>query len=222
MELLVVSRQQLPSSCVSSFAAPFVVPAISQQSESSCVSSVAARSIGPASPKSVLNQFCCLRVCLLLLRGPLARLLPNQFLSQFRHLHLPHFRRRAQAFFHNLPACSSRSPIGSVVFWPCLPINRNLLLFYTSSLSIFEEMSSVNSRPLCTKRVQFPLSNDAMFFCGPLVQGRSGRLWQCACSCRADLVRSGLFRQRACFMQLRHDHFGVDLSISTPSTGCII
>ena len=163
---------------------------------SSCVSSFAARSIGPASPKS--------------------------FLSQFRHLHLPHFRRRAQAFFHNLPACSSRSPIGSVVFWPCLPINRNLLLFYTSSLSIFEEMSSVNSRPLCTKRVQFPLSNDAMFFCGPLVQGRSGRLWQCACSCRADLVRSGLFRQRACFMQLRHDHFGVDLSISTPSTGCII
>eukprot|EP00966_Prymnesium_polylepis_P025725 593109-Prymnesium_polylepis.1 len=31
-----------------------------------------------------------------------------------------------------------------------------------------------------------------------------------------------LFRQRACFMQLRHDHFGVGLSVSTPSTGGII
>jgi hypothetical protein len=43
-------------------------------------------------------------------------------------------------------------------------------------------------------------------------------------SCRADSVRmrSGLFRQRACFMQLRHDHFGVGLSDSTSSTGDII
>ena len=35
-------------------------------------------------------------------------------------------------------------------------------------------------------------------------------------------MRSGLFRQRACFMQLRHDHFGVGLSDSTSSTGDII
>eukprot|EP00966_Prymnesium_polylepis_P255667 5906867-Prymnesium_polylepis.2 len=58
-------------------------------------------------------------------------------------------------------------------------------------------MSSASSRPLCTERVQFPASNVAMFSCGRLVQGR------------VDAVRSGRFRQRACFMQLRHDHFSV-------------
>ena len=194
MELLVVSRQQLPSSCVSSSAA-------SECSLSSCVSS-AMRSFGPAI-QPLTSCVASLSSCVSSFAAPSVDPAISQSI--------------------NLPACSSRSPIGSAVFWPGHFSSIGIFfLFYTSSLSIFEEMSSVNSRPLCTKRVQFPLSNDAMFFCGPLVQGRSGRLWQCACSCRADLVRSGLFRQRACFMQLRHDHFGVDLSISTPSTGCII
>ena len=123
VELLVVSRQQLPSSCVSSSAA-------SERSLSSCVSS-AMRSFGPAIQPSS-SCVASLSSCVSSFAAPSVDPAISQSI--------------------NLPACSSRSTIGSAVFWPGHFSSRGIFFCFTLLPGVVDFSRALWQRRLLTRQ----------------------------------------------------------------------